>query len=57
MYTPPFTLCAKAVNMIAEIAAQIERYAIRLEQSDGLLLRRANRIKTIHAQLCLPLRI
>ena len=32
MYTPPFTLSAKAVNLIAEIAAQIERYAIRLER-------------------------
>lgn len=53
MYTPPFTLSAKAVNLIAEIAAQIERYAIRLEQSDGLLLRRANRIKTIHSSLAI----
>ncbi len=53
MYTPPFTLSAKAVNLIAEISAQIERYAIRLEQSDGLLLRKANRIKTIHSSLAI----
>lgn len=53
MYTPPFTLSAKAVNLIAEISAQMERYAIRLEQSDGLLLRKANRIKTIHSSLAI----
>lgn len=31
----------------------MERYAIQLEQSDGLLLRKANRIKTIHSSLAL----
>ncbi len=39
--------------MIAEISAQIERYAIRLEQSYGLRLRKANRIKTIHSSLAI----
>ena len=52
-YTPPFTLSAKAVGMIADISAQMERFAIRLEQSDGLLLRKANRIKTIHSSLAI----
>ena len=46
-YIPPFTVSAEAINLIAQISAQIERYAIRLEQSDGLRLRKANRIKTI----------
>ena len=46
-YIPPFTVSAEAITLIAEISAQIERYAIRLEQEDGLRLRRANRIKTI----------
>ncbi len=32
MYTPPFNISAEAINKIAEISAQIERYAIRLEQ-------------------------
>jgi len=50
-YIPPFTISAEAINMIAEISAQIERYAIRLEQEDGLRLRKANRIKTIHSQM------
>lgn len=53
MYTPPFTISANAINLIAEISAQIERYAIRLEQSDGLRLRKANRIKTIHSSLAI----
>ena len=52
-YTPPFTLSAKAVGMIADISAQMERFAIRLEQSDGLMLRKANRIKTIHSSLAI----
>ena len=51
MYIPPFTISVNAINLIAEISAQIERYAIRLEQSDGLKLRKANRIKTIHSSL------
>ena len=52
-YVPPFTVSADAINLIAEISAQIERYAIRLEQEDGLRLRKANRIKTIHSSLAI----
>lgn len=52
-YVPPFTVSAEAINLIAEISGQIERYAIRMEQSDGLLLRKANRIKTIHSSLAI----
>ena len=32
-YKPPFTLSAKAVGMIADISAQMERFAIRMECS------------------------
>ena len=53
MYTPPFTVSSEAINLIAEISGQIERYAIRLEQEDGLRLRKANRIKTIHSSLAI----
>ena len=53
MYLPPFTVSAEAINLIAEISGQIERYAIRLEQEDGLRLRKANRIKTIHSSLAI----
>lgn len=52
-YTPPFTVSAEAISLVAEISAQIERYAIRLEQEDGLRLRKANRIKTIHSSLAI----
>ena len=52
MYTPPFNISSQAINLIAEISAQIERYAIRLE-NDGLLLRKANRIRTIHSSLAI----
>ena len=52
-YIPPFTVTAQAINLIAEISGQIERYAIRLEQEDGLRLRKANRIKTIHSSLAI----
>ena len=53
MYQPPFIISAEAINLIAEISAQIERYAIHLEQSDGLHLRKVNRIKTIHSSLAI----
>ena len=43
MYKPPFTISAKAINLIAKISSQLERYAIRLEQEDTLRLRRADR--------------
>ena len=33
-YIPPFTVSARAINLIAEISGLIERYAIRLEQED-----------------------
>ena len=52
-YIPPFAVSAEAINLKAEISAQIERYAIRLEQEDGVRLRRANRIKTIHSSLAI----
>ncbi len=53
MYIPPFTISPQTINLIAKISAQIERYAIRMEQSDALLLRKANRIKTIHSSLAI----
>lgn len=53
MYRPPFTISAKAINLIAKISSQLERYAIRMEQEDTLRLRKANRIKTIHSSLAI----
>lgn len=53
MYIPPFTISSTAIKNVAEISAQMERFAISLEQSDGLRLRKANRIKTIHSSLAI----
>ncbi|MBP5449824.1 MAG: Fic family protein [Spirochaetales bacterium] len=51
--TPPFTISSKAINFIAEIAALAERYSIRMEQPDGLMLRKANRVKTIRGTVAI----
>lgn len=53
VYTPPFSVSAKAVRLVAEIAALVERYSIRMEQDDALFLRKANRIRTIHSSLAI----
>jgi len=49
---PPFTVSSKAISMIAEISALVERYAIHLEQN-SLKLRKANKIKTIQSSLAI----
>lgn len=46
-YTPPYKVSGKAMGLIAEIAAAIERYRILLEGPDGIRLRKANHIRTI----------
>ena len=53
MYTPPFRITSRILNLAAEISAKIERYAILLEQDTELRLRKANRIKTIHSSLAI----
>ena len=45
MYQPPFSISSAAVNLIAEISALVERYAIRLEQSGGLRLRTVGELR------------
>ena len=52
-YAPPFSVSAKAIRLVADISALVERYAIRLEAADGLMLRKANRIKTIRSSLAI----
>jgi Fic family protein len=52
-YAPPFTLSAQAVSLIADIAALTERFTLRMEQPDALLLRRANKIKSIRSSLAI----
>ena len=53
MYTPPFTVSTKAVNLIAEIAALLEHFNIKEVAERELRLRKVNRIKTIHSSLAI----
>ena len=53
MATPPFNISAEAINRIAEISALLERHNIAPEGERGLMLRKANRIKTIHSSLAI----
>lgn len=53
MYTIPFNITSKILNLVAEISTKIERYAIFMEQDTSLHLRKANRIKTIHSSLAI----
>lgn len=53
MYQPPFKLTAEILSLATEISALVERFVIRLEQTDGLKLRKANKIKSIHSSLAI----
>ena len=53
MYTPPFTISANAINLISDISAKLERFAILMEQKDGIKLRKVNRMKTIRGSLAI----
>jgi len=46
-YIPPYKVSGKAMNMIAEIAAAVERYRIILEGPDGVRLRKINHVRTL----------
>lgn len=52
-YRPPFQVSAAAIRMIAEIVALLERYAVRMDRSGALKLRRVNRVRTIQATLAI----
>jgi len=45
--TPVYTISGKAMNLIAEIAAAVERYRIVMEGPDGVRLRKINHVRTI----------
>ena len=53
MTNPPFKITAEAINLIAGISALLERHNIALESENALMLRKANRIKTIHSSLAI----
>ncbi|MBR3085268.1 MAG: Fic family protein [Kiritimatiellae bacterium] len=46
-YAPPYTISERAVTLVAEIAAALERYRIAIEGPDGVRLRKINHIRTI----------
>ena len=46
-YIPKFTVSGKAMRLIMEIAAALERYKIVMEGPDGVRLRKLNHIRTI----------
>lgn len=52
-YEPPFKITSKAINLISQIAAAMERLKIRFEQSDSVRLRKINRIKMIQGSLAI----
>ena len=52
-YIPPFTISPKVINLVADISSQIERYTTGIDHEDKLMLRKANRIKTIHSSLAI----
>ena len=52
MKKPPFTVSAKAISMIADISALLERHSILMEK-DSQELRKSNKIKTIHSSLAI----
>ena len=52
-YEPPFKITSKAINLISEISAELERLSIRLEHSDSVRLRKVNRMKTIQGSLAI----
>ena len=52
-YKPPFEITARAINLISEISAHLERFSIAMEQGDGVQLRKINRMKTIHGTLAI----
>ena len=43
-YIPKFTVSGKAMRLIMEIAAALERYKIVMEGPDGVRLRKLNQI-------------
>ena len=52
-YKPPFTATSKVINLISEISSLVSHIIIIEELSDGLRLRRQNRIRTIQSSLAI----
>ncbi len=46
-YVPPYTVSDRAMQLMVDISAALERYRIILEGSDGVRLRKVNHVRTI----------
>ena len=52
-YAPPFSITPKILKQVAEISEIIGRLSVRMEQTQALRLRRANRIRTVQGSLAI----
>ena len=52
-YQPPYTINPKIINLIANISESMGRLSVITRQEKNLMLRRANRIKTINGSLAI----
>lgn len=53
MYTPPFTITSKIVNLIAQIAEFLAELSLMGDNPAHVALRKKNRIQTIHSSLAI----
>ena len=53
MYTPPFTINSKIIDLISKISEQIGRISSMESNQRHVQLRRENRIRTIHSSLAI----
>ncbi len=52
-YTPPFSITPTILKQVAEISENIGRLSVRIEQTQAVRLRRANRIRTVQGSLAI----
>lgn len=52
-YNPPFSITPTILKQVAEISESIGRLSVRIEQTQALRLRRANRIRTVQGSLAI----
>ncbi|HBB15329.1 MAG TPA: cell filamentation protein Fic [Treponema sp.] len=53
MYTPPFTITSKSIDLISKISEKIGEMNFLASESQHVNLRKKNRIKTIHSSLAI----
>ena len=53
MYTPPFTITSKSIDLISKISEKIGEINFLASENQHVKLRKKNRIKTIHSSLAI----